>query len=153
MIRRPPRSTLFPYTTLFRSRIPRGGARRVARRASPARRARLLLPLRSLPLRPRWRARVVVQVGPRLREPPRGVGQAAGGGVQHPPLPPAERRVFAQLPLRGHGATGARRRAGGRRRGERAPTTPVVAKLRVPAAALALAQAGSCNKLHRASLL
>src|SRR2546422_10901345 len=27
MIRRPPRSTLFPYTTLFRSRWTRGGAR------------------------------------------------------------------------------------------------------------------------------
>src|SRR3712207_7606568 len=27
MIRRPPRSTLFPYTTLFRSRPPPGGAR------------------------------------------------------------------------------------------------------------------------------
>src|SRR5256885_13137811 len=27
MIRRPPRSTLFPYTTLFRSRPPRRGAR------------------------------------------------------------------------------------------------------------------------------
>src|SRR3712207_7242808 len=26
MIRRPPRSTLFPYTTLFRSRGPHGGA-------------------------------------------------------------------------------------------------------------------------------
>src|SRR5258708_16241087 len=26
MIRRPPRSTLFPYTTLFRSKSPRGGA-------------------------------------------------------------------------------------------------------------------------------
>src|SRR2546429_8688441 len=25
MIRRPPRSTLFPYTTLFRSRLPKGG--------------------------------------------------------------------------------------------------------------------------------
>src|SRR3712207_8958208 len=38
MIRRPPRSTLFPYTTLFRSREPRkgegacGGARRPAAR-------------------------------------------------------------------------------------------------------------------------
>src|SRR2546429_6554262 len=31
MIRRPPRSTLFPYTTLFRSRCPR------ARRRAPAR--------------------------------------------------------------------------------------------------------------------
>src|SRR5260221_3436027 len=28
MIRRPPRSTLFPYTTLFRSRIPRSAERR-----------------------------------------------------------------------------------------------------------------------------
>src|SRR2546426_11636265 len=27
MIRRPPRSTLFPYTTLFRSRVRKGGAR------------------------------------------------------------------------------------------------------------------------------
>src|SRR2546430_12690867 len=42
MIRRPPRSTLFPYTTLFRSRPPapgapprRGQCRRRARRASP----------------------------------------------------------------------------------------------------------------------
>src|SRR6266581_8218419 len=34
MIRRPPRSTLFPYTTLFRS-----AARRRPARASPARRA------------------------------------------------------------------------------------------------------------------
>src|SRR2546422_11671210 len=31
MIRRPPRSTLFPYTTLFRSRGPRGGSRRQLR--------------------------------------------------------------------------------------------------------------------------
>src|SRR3712207_7700709 len=30
MIRRPPRSTLFPYTTLFRSRPPRAGAGRHA---------------------------------------------------------------------------------------------------------------------------
>src|SRR3712207_8706469 len=37
MIRRPPRSTLFPYTTLFRSRV----ARRAAAQAAPAgRRAR-----------------------------------------------------------------------------------------------------------------
>src|SRR3712207_7054003 len=37
MIRRPPRSTLFPYTTLFRSPRPRGGleARVRAARASP----------------------------------------------------------------------------------------------------------------------
>src|SRR5437899_8126613 len=29
MIRPPPRSTLFPYTTLFRSPLERGGARRI----------------------------------------------------------------------------------------------------------------------------
>src|SRR3712207_8758943 len=43
MIRRPPRSTLFPYTTLFRSRARRGRARRARdlardRRASALRR-------------------------------------------------------------------------------------------------------------------
>src|SRR3712207_7951634 len=37
MIRRPPRSTLFPYTTLFRSMCPKAlRARRVLRRASRA---------------------------------------------------------------------------------------------------------------------
>src|SRR2546423_11484199 len=37
MIRRPPRSTLFPYTTLFRSHGPRGArARRVRHRAAGA---------------------------------------------------------------------------------------------------------------------
>src|SRR3712207_8019483 len=35
MIRRPPRSTLFPYTTLFRSRPHRGGGLRGARRPRP----------------------------------------------------------------------------------------------------------------------
>src|SRR5438034_1523014 len=35
MIRRPPRSTLFPYTTLFRSRRDRRPARCSRRRASP----------------------------------------------------------------------------------------------------------------------
>src|SRR5438105_7543657 len=43
MIRRPPRSTLFPYTTLFRSqdplRVPQASARRAPRRW-PAHRAR-----------------------------------------------------------------------------------------------------------------
>src|SRR4051794_41585786 len=35
MIRRPPRSTLFPYTTLFRSRCRRRGSARPARRLRP----------------------------------------------------------------------------------------------------------------------
>src|SRR2546430_17026511 len=43
MIRRPPRSTLFPYTTLFRShhragRVPRGGRRGADRRRRASRR-------------------------------------------------------------------------------------------------------------------
>src|SRR3712207_7680651 len=38
MIRRPPRSTLFPYTTLFRSRRPRArGAHRAGVRPEPVR--------------------------------------------------------------------------------------------------------------------
>src|SRR4051812_49722005 len=37
MIRRPPRSTLFPYTTLFRSRAHRGVAATVARAEPEAR--------------------------------------------------------------------------------------------------------------------
>src|SRR3712207_7678833 len=49
MIRRPPRSTLFPYTTLFRSRRPaperlRGRPARERRRAARARPARAAAP-------------------------------------------------------------------------------------------------------------
>src|SRR2546425_8057108 len=51
MIRRPPRSTLFPYTTLFRSRSPELPLRAAAGRARGRRDAR-----------------------PRLARPPRGVG-------------------------------------------------------------------------------
>src|SRR5215216_1273592 len=40
MIRRPPRSTLFPYTTLFRSPPPPGGSRRRPCRGSPIPRRR-----------------------------------------------------------------------------------------------------------------
>src|SRR2546426_9054931 len=42
MIRRPPRSTLFPYTTLFRSSPPcgAGSSGSIARHASPSRRER-----------------------------------------------------------------------------------------------------------------
>src|SRR2546426_2282715 len=49
MIRRPPRSTLFPYTTLFRSRV-RGVARRIAQLGSSIVAGRLDdLPLHDLP--------------------------------------------------------------------------------------------------------
>src|SRR2546427_3950381 len=40
MIRRPPRSTLFPYTTLFRSALPRPHRRVRRRDAGPRRRGR-----------------------------------------------------------------------------------------------------------------
>src|SRR3712207_8620026 len=55
MIRRPPRSTLFPYTTLFRSR--RVVVARELRPAAPARRPRAGLQDRSLHQGPRHRAR------------------------------------------------------------------------------------------------
>src|SRR2546425_8211240 len=41
MIRRPPRSTLFPYTTLFRSPLPTGGRAHAARPPVLIRRGRL----------------------------------------------------------------------------------------------------------------
>src|SRR6266516_7019360 len=50
MIRRPPRSTLFPYTTLFRPRAP-------ARAAGPRRRVRRLADRRRRPRRRRARDR------------------------------------------------------------------------------------------------
>src|SRR2546422_1220415 len=66
MIRRPPRSTLFPYTTLFRSlRAARGGARAPA--AVGARRRRLG--------GPRDRARRVAPADP-------AVGRRGPGGVR-----------------------------------------------------------------------
>src|SRR5205814_4308747 len=40
MLRRPPRSTLFPYTTLFRSTSPRSRAATIARSAVPCPRSR-----------------------------------------------------------------------------------------------------------------
>src|SRR3712207_8483684 len=57
MIRRPPRSTLFPYTTLFRSRPHLGGVGRT--------------PGHSAPLPPRARGRGAQPAGDPLRAPPR----------------------------------------------------------------------------------
>src|SRR3712207_8340440 len=56
MIRRPPRSTLFPYTTLFRSPQPRGAAARGPCRVLQLRRAEAAPPCLPL-LRPLQRAR------------------------------------------------------------------------------------------------
>src|SRR2546425_4544272 len=44
MIRRPPRSTLFPYTTLFRSGAPPGGAARISAVVAPGRRESIPVP-------------------------------------------------------------------------------------------------------------
>src|SRR5690349_22786483 len=63
MLRRPPRSTLFPYTTLFRSAVSRRTARRRRRRScrrSPARRGTAAgarrTPGRACPSRPPCRS-------------------------------------------------------------------------------------------------
>src|SRR3712207_8048731 len=63
MIRRPPRSTLFPYTTLFRSgRLPRGELHTVARSKDVDRRVDLgLAPLRIPAERPRGDGRQLVE--------------------------------------------------------------------------------------------
>src|SRR3989440_11255047 len=74
MIRRPPRSTLFPYTTLFRSR--RLGDAGGARRADPSLAARRARHARVLP--ERRRLATDARAGPRR---PRGcVGDDLGGG-------------------------------------------------------------------------
>src|SRR3712207_4800553 len=70
MIRRPPRSTLFPYTTLFRSAPPG----RVVNSPRPARRADAVRRLRAV-RRPGRR------VG-RNRRPP-GAGRQGGGRLLH----------------------------------------------------------------------
>src|SRR2546422_8756994 len=84
MIRRPPRSTLFPYTTLFRSRADqalqaaaRGGRLLARRRAAPDAAAHL-------------------RHGVVLEGRPRGVPAAARGGeeARPPPARQAARPVF-----------------------------------------------------------
>src|SRR5256885_7052870 len=79
MIRRPPRSTLFPYTTLFRSRGT--AARRLsARHRVP--RPRRQQPRDLLGHRPGWHDR-------RGAAPRRGGGGPPPRGGRRPPPPPA----------------------------------------------------------------
>src|SRR3712207_8369695 len=75
MIRRPPRSTLFPYTTLFRSRARAAGPRRPRRAAGAP--ARIAAGAGTAPTRP-----------PDAGGPTRRRGAAAAAGP--PPAPPAE---------------------------------------------------------------
>src|SRR2546430_6086443 len=71
MIRRPPRSTLFPYTTLFRSRVRRdldaSGIRRAEGTRVPAASARRWLWRRRLPRVRGFRRRRIRSLGPGLR--------------------------------------------------------------------------------------
>src|SRR2546430_6964707 len=97
MIRRPPRSTLFPYTTLFRSQDAQECRRlcarslcRIRRRARPAHRV-------GGHARAHHRGRVAVGGDP----PPRGGGRppgaapggGGGGGAPPPPPPPPPARA------------------------------------------------------------
>src|SRR2546430_17721376 len=77
MIRRPPRSTLFPYTTLFRSHVRAAGAdlidlhvRAVQRRRQAPRLERLRLPieLRDAALEPHAEPDVLVLVEPHAED-------------------------------------------------------------------------------------
>src|SRR2546427_1660127 len=85
MIRRPPRSTLFPYTTLFRSRVARRAATRVAGAGGPER-------------RPTASARAC-RFGGTLQV--RGAREARTGAEPAPPLPRTEpqRDVFSVIHL------------------------------------------------------
>src|SRR3712207_5202050 len=90
MIRRPPRSTLFPYTTLFRSRAHDGAARHdLLRDDGPQRRPALLLLLAGQ----RWAGAVRLSLD-------RGVHRDAGG---RPTLHRAVLRAGAlRVPPGGH---------------------------------------------------
>src|SRR5256885_16130233 len=101
MIRRPPRSTLFPYTTLFRSGFvgdvrPRGdvlrGRRRRTRRPwGPRPRVRDDVLLRQG--RPPWRGRRHVPLRPNVRR--HGVRRRYSADLVHDPRP-----FLAGLPLK-----------------------------------------------------
>src|SRR3989441_10143284 len=101
MIRRPPRSTLFPYTTLFRSQPRRG----VALRRAGALRAHL---------EPRGRPR---------RRAHRGVGLTEGLLLVVPPEPGVAERVPPRTVVAGAAARGTGS-ASGTRRGGMAAVTP-----------------------------
>src|SRR6266481_5860400 len=120
MIRRPPRSTLFPYTTLFRSRRP---PRLRARGDARGRRARGRA-ARDAAARPRGRTRADVRRRPReRREGARGPRGSVGGGRG------AMRRVLvllAALALVGVSA-GCSDRASGTQRAAAPPAVPVLA--------------------------
>src|SRR5256885_7512842 len=109
MIRRPPRSTLFPYTTLFRSRAEQGGTG-ISERENEARSAR------SGGEPARGPADAALDAGPHGAGPVRapalrrgrpGRAAAAGGGEgggDRPPAPPWPRGPPAATPPAGAAA-------------------------------------------------
>src|SRR3989449_4624064 len=116
MIRRPPRSTLFPYTTLFRSparAVLRHG--RVGQDAGPGSRRRRERQ------DGRARRRQTLRAVPGRRG---GVGMTAGGGGARPAGPPILPETFGGGPARRPGDRGAPH--GGARGGrpKRRGTTP-----------------------------
>src|SRR2546430_16248961 len=102
MIRRPPRSTLFPYTTLFRSRRARAGDRR----GRPQGPGRLRRPQREDAGLRRSRVRALRAA----RGQRRGGGGGRGGGFLHP------RRGTTGPPARGDGRDSGGTPAGNERR-------------------------------------
>src|SRR5947208_5932589 len=93
MIRRPPRSTLFPYTTLFRSRVP-------ARRALPVLRLRgVREPDHPEHAVDRHRPRALGAPGPAARARPAADGPRPGSAPGHDA--PADRRLEASRGRRG----------------------------------------------------
>src|SRR5205807_7379702 len=109
-------------------------ARGVAERRAPARRPRVVLPLRPLPVRASRRAGAVDRAGRGLRGSARRLGQGPGRALQPGALSPAGRRIPADVPLRRHGAGGARGAACGARCRERANAAAMAAALGIPAA-------------------
>src|SRR2546427_11225586 len=136
MIRRPPRSTLFPYTTLFRSPGGIGGARPDRRRRRPPRRV-LGADARALGRRRGGRAR---PRGGRERDDARGLGRRAAARLDRRRQPDdaplaarsreerlgarTARRVRPQL-LRGPQLGHARRARGGHHGGPRRQAAPL----------------------------
>src|SRR2546426_6318891 len=87
MIRRPPRSTLFPYTTLFRS----VGGERWARYTFLGTEPREVWRYRGRAIE-RWTKPTGWQAAGGTHEPPRPAGRPKGAAGSPPPRPPRENR-------------------------------------------------------------
>src|SRR5208337_1167951 len=120
MIRRPPRSTLFPYTTLFRSRRRKRGSRsvgcRVPRLGAPGEMAPYEVGGRLGPREPRSVARRLVQGEERRAHRERVAEERAGGVALAVPESAARRRAVLDHPPGRARGLAERRRVPGRAR-------------------------------------